>query len=855
MVEKNFTNELKKVFDYIQNTILKEYDCDKIPTEYFILSILENGDSVGNHVLSKIMLNDDMENAKIHFYQWTSQNVKSLGVKKEYDKMFDKCIQLARTIAIEQKSKNINSGHVLLSIVLNNSDIRGYLKKFGVTSKQISTQVVEETNMINEEEERSFNENFVGKTPVKHVKKPKVDNEKTTTVITPTHTLVIGEGNEAFVAALTQQSTRVNGIGECERTFINLNSKASNGQIETIYGNDEIYEEIFNILSKRNKNNVILTGKSGVGKTDTIRNLANRIINGNVPKCFSDKVLLEVDFGTLFANTGMRGTFEVKLKAIINDATKKGNYIFFIDALSNVLSSKFNDTDIENFVEAVMKEKKIMLICTCSESGYTKEVGDYPEWERYFEKITLEEPTNKQCQEILKQHSERLECFHNVRYEENVLDTCIRYCKRYITERCLPDSAIDILDKTGAKKSIIEIESENIRIARAKLYNIRKEKDRLKFSSSDRDYKKIDEIEREEINLQNILDAAIKTYNLEKQPYVINVNDIKETISKKTNIPIKDLSADDRESLKSLNERIKNVVIGQDEAVDTVCKAIKRQRIGINNPNKPVVFLMAGSTGVGKSYLAKTIAKEVFGDEKKMVRLDMAEYIDGTSVNKIIGAAPGYIGYNDNNGLTEQIKKNKHCVLLLDEIEKAHENVHNAFLSMFDEGRLTDNKGITVDFRNVIVIMTSNVGAKEVDERGNGIGFGKIDQEKLKKDIIEKELKRKFKPEFLNRIDKIVYFNKLTDENIKYIIKLEIDKVRNRLEDMGYGLVPNEELMEIINVIYNNVKEKKNMGARPIMREIQTQLEDKITDYIIDNDVRNGYIISSEDLKRKCSHF
>lgn len=853
MVEKNFTNELKKVFDYIQNTILKEYDCDKIPTEYFILSILENGDSVGNHVLSKIMLNDDMENAKIHFYQWTSQNVKSLGVKKEYDKMFDKCIQLARTIAIEQKSKNINSGHVLLSIVLNNSDIRGYLKKFGVTSKQISTQVVEETNMINEEEKRTFNENFVGETPVKHVKKPKVDNEKTTTVITPTHTLVIGEGNEAFVAALTQQSTRVNGIGECERTFINLNSKASNGQIETIYGNDEIYEEIFNILSKRNKNNVILTGKSGVGKTDTIRNLANRIINGNVPKCFSDKVLLEVDFGTLFANTGMRGTFEVKLKAIINDATKKGNYIFFIDALSNVLSSKFNDTDIENFVEAVMKEKKIMLICTCSESGYTKEVSDYPEWERYFEKITLEEPTNKQCQEILKQHSERLERFHNVRYEENVLDTCIRYCKRYITERCLPDSAIDILDKTGAKKSIIEIESENIRTARAELYNIRKEKDRLKFSSSDRDYKKIDEIEREENNLQNILDAAIKTYNLEKQPYVINVNDIKETISKKTNIPIKDLSADDRESLKSLNERIKNVVIGQDEAVDTVCKAIKRQRIGINNPNKPVVFLMAGSTGVGKSYLAKTIAKEVFGDEKKMVRLDMAEYIDGTSVNKIIGAAPGYIGYNDNNGLTEQIKKNKHCVLLLDEIEKAHENVHNAFLSMFDEGRLTDNKGITVDFRNVIVIMTSNVGAKEVDERGNGIGFGNIDQEKLKKEIIEKELKRKFKPEFLNRIDKIVYFNKLTDENIKYIIKLEINKVRNRLEDMGYGLVPNEELMEIINVIYNNVKEKKNMGARPIMREIQTQLEDKITDYIIDNDVRNGYIISLGDLKRKCS--
>lgn len=841
MAEKKFTNELKQTFDYIRNNILKQYDCDKITTEYFILSILENTESVANKVLSKIMLHDSIEEAKMHFYQWLSQNARSFGGNKEYDEVFDRSIKNANVLATQQKSRTINSGHVLLSVISNNAEINKYFRSLGVTVNQINTQVIEETNMINEEEKAKNNENFVNEKPVKHNKKPKKEEVKQPT----SHTIIIGDGNDAIVAALTQHMTKTNVIGECERTFINLNNKASSFQIDEICGNDKIYQEIFNILSKRNKNNVIITGKSGVGKTETVRNLANRIVNGKVPKVFSDKILLEVDFGALFANTGMRGAFEAKLKAIMTDATQKANYIFFIDSLDAVLNTKFNETDVESFIESVMKEKKIMLVCTCSEKGYSKQIGDYPEWERYFEKITMDEPNDEDCKNILKYHSEKLESFHNVKYDDDVFDTCIKYCRRYITERCLPDSAIDILDKTGAKISLNEVEDENIKTARQKLLEIRKEKERLKISSSNKDYNKLDDLTKEEINLQSILNYAIKSYNLTKQPFTITSDDIKETISEKTNIPLKDLSADDKEKLKNLNERIKKVVIGQDEAVDTVCQAIKRQRLGISNPNKPVVFLMAGSTGVGKSYLAKTVAKEVFGDEKKMVRLDMAEYADKTSVNKILGSSPGYIGFEKGGILTEAIKNNKHCVLLLDEIEKADEEVHNTFLSLFDEGRLTDNKGISVDFRNVIVFMTSNVGAKEVDERGGGIGFAKIDENELKKEIIEKELKRKFKPEFLNRIDKIVYFNKLTDENLENIIILEIDKVRKRLENIGYGLDENIHATKLLDDIYNKVKEKKNMGARPIIREIQTQLEDKITDYIIENNVEKGHVFKA----------
>ena len=844
MIEKRFTNELKQTFDYIQNTILKEYDTDKITTEYFILSVLENNETIANKVLSKIMLHGDMEETKIHFYQWLSQNAKSFGNVKVYDDVFDKSINDAKTLATQQKSKTINSGHVLLSIINNNAQIRDYFRTYGVTFGQINTQVIEETNVINEEEKKN-KEDLASTLPTRHIKKQKKEQPTP-----PPHTIVIGDGNDVIVAALTQQMANTNSMGECERTFINLNEKAKKHQIDNVIGNDKIYDEIFAVLSKKNKNNVIVTGKSGVGKTETIRNLANKIINGDVPKNFYDKILLEVDFGALFANTAMRGAFEMKFKAIMDDATQKGNYIFFMDSVSTVLNSKFNETDIEAFIEAVMKEKNIMLICTCSEKGYTKEIGDYPEWERQFEKITLEEPNNEQCLEILKYHAEKLEFYHNVKYDEDVFDNCIKFCKRYIMERNLPDSAIDILDKCGAKKSLIVTENEDIKNAREKLSELKEEKKKLKISSTTCDYQKLDELTKQEITIQNVLDNAIKLYNLERQPFRISTSDIKECISEKTNIPLKELNTNDKDKLKKINEKIKNFVVGQDDAVDTVCKAIKRQRIGISNPNKPVVFLMAGSTGVGKTYLAKMVAKELFGDEKKLIRLDMAEYADKTSINKILGSNPGYIGFEKGGILTEAIKKNKYCVLLLDEIEKADEEVHNTFLSLFDEGTLTDNKGITVDFRNVIICMTSNIGAKEVDERGNGIGFATINENDLKKEIIEKELKRKFKPEFINRIDKIVYFNKLTDENLKNIIKLEIDKVRKRLEDIGYGLDANENLPNLIDNIYNNVKEKKNMGARPIIREIQVQLEDKITDYIVDNDIENGFFFKETHISK-----
>ena len=832
MTEKKFTEELKNIFDYIQNKLIKEYDSDRISSEYFILSVLENDYCIAHKVLSKIMLHDTIENAKIHFYQWLSMHLVKINGVRQYDDIFEKCVKNAKLLAIKQKSSEINSGHILSSVILNNGEINRYFRTLGVTINQISSQVLEETNNMIAEKKQKFENNFVTTKAEKHNKKPKEDNNKIIDKI-----LVVDER--------VKNNCKVE--GECARITTNLNEKAYKLQIDTIYGNEDIYQEMFTILSKRNKNNVVLVGKAGVGKTETVRNLANLIVSGNVPKTFKDKILLEVDFNSLFCDTQMRGTFEAKMKTILSEIKHNGNYIFFVDSLNSVLNSHFTQNEVEEFIDTLLKDRNAMLICTCSEKGYSKQIGDNPSWGRYFEKITLEEPSEEDCIKILKQHAEKLQTFHDVQYSEDIFDTCIKYSKRYITERNLPDSAIDVIDKSGAKKSLTIKEDDYITSCRKNIEDVRNKIAVMKRNHNEKNTEELEKLIKKEIELNTSLEFAIKQHNLTKDKPLVNINDIKEGISEKTNIPVTDLSVDDKEKLKNLNNRIKDIVIGQDEAVETVCKAIKRQRVGISNPDKPVVFLMAGSTGVGKSYLAKIIAKEIFGSEKKLVRLDMAEYADKTSITKLIGTGSGYVGYDNGGILTEAIKKNKHCVLLLDEIEKADEEVHNAFLSTFDEGRLTDNKGVTIDFKNVIVVMTSNVGAREVDERGNGIGFV-TNTEELKKEIIEKELKRKFKPEFINRIDKIVYFNKLTEENIKNIITLEIDKIRKRIENMGYGLEEIAENTELFNTIYSNVIKSKNMGARPIIRELQTHIEDKITDLIIDNNFETGHIFTAEEL-------
>ena len=828
MIEKKFTDELKQTFDYIQNTILKDYDSDKITTEYFVLSVLLNDFTVGHKVLSKIMLHDSMEKAKVHFLQWLSMNAKSTGAQKKYDEVFERCIANAGILALKNKSNTINSGHVLFSILTNNNEISRYFRSLGVTVSQIGTQVTEETNNIIEEEKQRKEQNFTSVTPQKHNKKQKKE-EIIETIKT--------------VDEKTKSNSRVD--GECGRITQNLNERAYNLQIDTICGNDDIYQKIFATLSKRNKNNVVIVGKSGVGKSDTVRNLANLIVSEKVPRSFRNKILLEVDFNSLFYGTQMRGTFEAKVKSIVSEIRHNGNYIFFIDSLESALGGHFTQNEVEDFIETLMKEKNAMLICTCSEKAYAKEIGDYPSWERYFEKIVMEEPTDEQCMEILRHHAKKLEVYHDVKYDENVFDECIKYSRRYITERSLPDCAIDIMDKAGAKKSVVDFENDEIIRCKNNIRDVRRQIAELKHNHTQRSVDELDRLTKREIELNTSLDFAIKQHNLNKETPVITANDIKECISEKTNVPITDLTVDDKSKLKNLNENIKKIVIGQDDAVDTVCKAIKRQRIGISNPNKPVVLFFGGTTGVGKTFLCKTLAKELWGDEKQIIRLDMSEYSEQTSVTKLYGAPPSYVGYGDGGSLVDKLKMKKNCILLLDEIEKANEKVYNVFLQLFDEGRLTDSKGNVVDCKNIVVIMTSNIAAKKI-MNNKPVGFV-VNLDDTRKDIIDKELKKHFNPEFLNRIDSIIYFNKLTKKDIKEIILQKIKEIETRVNNIGYFFEKDIKDEDFISYILSMMEDTNDLGARPIEHKLQELMIDKICDKIINNDIKIGEFFKKTD--------
>ena len=829
MAEKKFTQELKEFFDYIQNTLLKLYNSDKIGPEYFILSVLENEKTIAYKVLSKIMLNDVLEKTKLHFYQWLSANTKTFGIIKKYDAVFEKSVTDANLLSMRQKSNFINSGQLLFCILKNSEELNRYFKGLGVTINQINTQVIEETNNMLEEGKRLQDAKQSSITPQKHLKK---NNVKEESIITPVEKI-----------AIIDQDLKIG--SECERITTNLNKMAYSSQLENIYGNEAIYNEIFTVLSKRNKNNIVIVGKSGVGKTDTVRNLANLIVSGNVPSAFKKKILLEIDFNSLFYGTQMRGAFETKMKAIQAEIKQNNNFIFFIDSIENSINKNFSQNDVCEFVETIMKDRNVMLICTCSEKDYSKTIGDIPSWERYFEKITLEEPNEEKCVKILRQHAEKLQIFHNIEYDNEVFDNVVKLSKRYITERSLPDSAIDIMDKAGAKKSVIDYEDEKIAKCKQDISTIHNRIALMKKNHNEEDSEDYDNLIKKEIELNTTLNFAMKTHNLTKKREVVTLEDIKECISERTNVPITKLSTNDKDKLKNLNERIKKIVIGQDEAVDSVCKAIKRQRIGISNPNKPVVLFFGGTTGVGKTFLCKTLAKELWGDEKQIIRLDMSEYSEQTSVTKLYGAPPSYVGYGDSGSLVDKLKMKKNCILLLDEIEKANEKVYNVFLQLFDEGRLTDSKGNIVDCRNIVVIMTSNIAAKKI-MNNKPVGFV-VNLDDTRKDIIDKELKKHFNPEFLNRIDSIIYFNKLTKKDIKEIILQKIKEIETRVNSSGYFFEKEIKDEDFISYILSMMEDTNDLGARPIEHKLQELMVDKICDKIINNDIKIGEFFKKTD--------
>lgn len=808
------SNEAVLIFDGIKASFpssFKSYSLD-----LFFMMVLSGSvkNSIAYKVLSSTMLTDDLDSLTNDF----TQRQFSLPVTKQFSDLSEAFGPMLKKLR-KKCEGTITSGDIMIEIISSNSDIKEIFKRYGVTIKQLENALSSEKKDL-EPATKEKEATTATKEKSKSITKPKKGPS-----------------------------------GEAEKNLINLTEMAENGEIDPAYGNETIINTIFSVLSKRKYNNVVLVGKQGVGKTTTVKHMANVIANGMCPSNFSDKVMLLMDFSKLIVGTMYKGLFETKFQSIVDDATKSGRYIFFVDDIDNILSpnTKISDIPTNTMLDLILSNKNIQFICTTTEECYSKYILSDKILSKSLTKIELKEKTDGEVFSVIKSVIPTYETFHNVTYTDKAILDSISLSKKYINDRSLPESSIDILDEAGAVVSMSAPENPDIEEMKSKLASIRDEISSIENSSSRAEYDRIDELTRRELSLEADLSRLVREDMENQVPMEVNETHISGVLAKKIGSSPKIVTSDERDRLIGLNDRIKQIVIGQDEAVDTITMAVKRKVVGVSNQEKPIVFLAVGETGCGKTFLAKTLANELFDDGNNLVRIDMSEYSDKMSVNKLIGSANGYVGYEEGGMLTEAIKKKPRCVLLLDEIEKANDEVFNLFLQVFDEGRLTDNKGVVVNFSNVIVIMTSNVGAREVSEASGRIGFSseefaKNDEVMKTKGIIKNAIKHKFSPEFLNRIDKIVWFNTLTDEDLEEIIINEIKKVSDRIEKIGYSLSNELYGGKLVKNIFDAINKSREYGARPILREIEEQLEDKITDLIINEKVDDGHVFTEKEI-------
>lgn len=811
MAEPVLSYELKSLLTKIKSDIVAEYPIQTISLNYLVLAILDNQFCDGHYVIRKLMMDTTIDEFRQYVIDRISvdcaNSVKqndNMQFSVEYDKM-------AESIADGHNSV-VTSSLMLNSIIMGDDDMIRQLTKIGVTTDQL-------VNAVSEQSANNSNadNSVIGarrKAAKKSSAKAKVEtaNNKTTTV--PNIRVIPDESNIV------------------EANCLNLVREASKGVYDNIVGFDSEIDTVFDVLGKYGRNTVAIVGQRGVGKTSIVYKIAKRLYEYDCPKPFRDKYVMKLG--------------DAISTVLIKEMNKHGKYIAFIDDAERLFANKDSETNNMFVLTELFQSPNVCTIISFNEAAYAKHIESKPEYARYLHKVTVKEPEGDDVFRIVKSGCKLYGDYNNVAFtDDNIIDS-IRLAKRFITTEKCPMSALNILDASASYVRMREKESTEMTELRGRIKDIDSKISSIPSTASSDDYNTKDELTRERVTLTRKL-KTLEDAEDGKQ-LSVTCNDIKCVVSEITNIPITELGDDERERLKRLEGNLKDVVIGQDDAISDITKAVRRQRVGLSNPDKPVVMLFVGTTGTGKSFLAKRLAFEMFGDEKNMVRLDMSEYSDKTSVNKMYGSSPGYIGYEDGGVLTEAIKRNNRCVLLLDEIEKAHDDIFNVLLQVFDEGRLTDNKGSLIDFKNVIIIMTSNVGAKNVSEKTATIGFCKHDDNVENKDIILKSIKKTFKPEFINRIDNICYFNKLSDDSLRRIIVNEIDKVAVKVEELGYHLDESITRGKLVDDIFDNVKEKSEYGARPILREIQQKLEDRLTDCIIEKQVEKGYKFVYNDI-------
>ncbi len=818
-MDNNFSAQVKEIISYSREEALRLGN-DFIGTEHLVLGLIRDGENTAIKILKAFNvdiyeLRKEIELAVKDKTGKNIANINSLPLTKQAEKV----IRITVLEAKANKSPLVESEHLMLSILKNKENIATQiLNQFDVDYDMFKNELGYVKTDPKAEYQDDEGEEF--------------DEERKS---------YSQQRSAKGSAAQTKSKTPV--LDNFGRDITRL---AELGTLDPIVGRETEIERVSQILSRRKKNNPILIGEPGVGKTAIVEGLALRIIQRKVSRVLFDKRVVSLDLAALVAGTKYRGQFEERMKAIMNELEKNRDVILFIDEIHTIVGAggASGSLDASNIFKPALARGELQCIGASTLDEYRMYIEKDGALDRRFQKVMVEQPSVDETIEILTNIKSKYEDYHNVTYNDEAIDACVKLSDRYMTDRLLPDKAIDVLDEVGARVHLknINVPEEVVELEK-KIDDIKHEKNKVVKSQRFEEAASLRDTEK---RLQEELEKAKLNWEEESKNrrYPIDEDAIAEVVSMMTGIPVKRMVQAETEKLRRMATDLTEAVIGQDEAVQKVVKAIQRNRVGLKDPKKPVgTFIFLGPTGVGKTELARALARYMFDSDDALIRIDMSEYMEKFTVSRLIGAPPGYVGYEEGGQLTEKVRRKPYSVILLDEIEKAHPDIYNILLQVLDDGQLTDGLGRKIDFKNTLIIMTSNIGARQLKDFGDGVGFSTASRiqnaEENTKAVIEKALKRTFSPEFLNRIDDVVIFNNLTPENIFSIIDILMKGVKKRLHNLGLSL----ELTEEAKTFLSEKGYDAQFGARPLHRALQKYLEDPLAEEILNLNIKTGDVL------------
>ena len=809
-----------------------------IGVEHLFLGILrEEGCSA---VLTLKQMNVDLAAARTRIESLVGQLDSDVRYSMDSEipmlRQTEKILRLSFLESSRLKSKEIHTVHMLLAILQEGENtVAQVLKSLDVDHKKCIDQLQRNGNIPPSVSTSDFN------TPLPDFRSQTSEDDNDDAYADPDDDQLRRPGGAFGQQGSAPKSE--NKTPALENFGRDLTRMAREGKLDPIVGRERELERIAQILSRRKKNNPILIGEPGVGKSAIAEGLALRIVEGRVPRTLYDKRVISLDLASLVAGTKYRGQFEERMKAVLNELEKNPDIIIFIDEIHTIVGagSASGSLDASNMFKPALARGEIQCIGTTTLDEYRQYIEKDGALERRFQKILVEATSPQETLTILKNIKQKYEDHHLVQYTDEALNACIALTERYVSDRLLPDKAIDALDEAGARVRIAHVEVPDDIIALeneiARIEGLKKE------VLAKKSYNEAAEYRDQERELREKLANRKRQWEMDDRDKRVQVTDqdVAEVVAMMTGVPVQRIASNEGTRLLHMEEELKGVIVGQDAAVQQIAKAIRRNRAGLKDPNRPIgSFIFVGPTGVGKTYLTKVLAKYLFESEANMIRIDMSEYMEKFAVSRLIGAPPGYVGYEEGGQLTEKVRRKPYSIVLLDEIEKAHPDVFNVLLQVLDDGQLTDGLGRKVDFKNTIIIMTSNIGTRQLKDFGTGVGFNTAaraaEKAALERSVIDKEMKKKFAPEFLNRIDDVIFFNSLQRDDIHKIIEIELKGLFKRVREMGYGIDIDEKAKDFI--LRKGWDEQ--YGARPLKRAIQHYIEDDLADEIIKADILPG---------------